>query len=66
MIVDQIGNFSMAHIGVCYRNSKLAPALAYEPQSAMMVRDLLLDDKGNYVGDDRAIFAKVITSENDT
>ena len=32
----------------------------------MMARDLLLDKKGNYVGDDRAIFAKVVTSDNDT
>jgi len=38
--VEQIGNFSMAHTGVCYQNSKLAPASAEEPQSAMMVRDL--------------------------
>ena len=64
--VDQIGNFSMDHSGLCYRNSKLAPASAEETQSAMMAKDLLVDKKGNYVGDDRAIFAKIVTSDNDT
>ena len=56
----------MDHTGVCYRNSKLAPASAEETQSAMMAKDLLVDEKGNYVGDDRAIFAKIVTSDNDT
>ena len=32
----------------------------------MMAIDLLLDKKGNYVGDNRAIFAKVVTSDNNT
>jgi len=32
----------------------------------MMARELLLDGNGNYVGDDVAIFAKVVTSDNDT
>ena len=31
----------------------------------MMARDLLVDKKGNYVGDNRGIFAKVVTSDND-
>jgi len=56
----------MKYTGVCYRNSKLVPASAEEPQSAMMARDLLLDKNGNYVGNDRAIFAKIVTSDNDT
>jgi len=56
----------MAHTGVWYHNSKLAPASAEETQSAMMARDLLVDGKGNYAGDDRAIFAKIVTSDNDT
>ena len=56
----------MKYTGVCYRNSKLVPASAEEPQSAMMARDLLVDKDGNYVGDDCAIFAKIVTSENDT
>ena len=56
----------MAYTGVCYRNSKLAPASAEETQSAMMAKDLLVDEKCNYVGDDRAIFAEIVTSDNDT
>jgi len=36
--VEQIGNFSIVHTGVCYRNSKLATTSTEEPQSAMMVR----------------------------
>ena len=55
----------MAHTGVCYRNSNLAPASAEEAQSVMMACDLLVDGKGNYAGDDRAIFAKIVTSDND-
>ena len=64
--VEQIGNFSMAHTGVCYRNSKFAPSSAEKPQSAMMTCDLLVNRKGNHAGDDRAIFAKIVTSGNDT
>ena len=64
--VDQIGQFALSHTGKCYRNSNLAPASAEEPQSAMMARELLVDSKGEYVGDDNAIFAKVVTSDNDT
>jgi len=57
--LEQIGNFSMAHTGVCYRNSKLAPASAEETQSAMMAPDLLVDGKGNYAVDDRAILLRL-------
>jgi len=32
----------------------------------MMARDLLVDGKGNYDGNDRAIFTKIVTSDNDT
>ena len=32
----------------------------------MMARELLVDGQGKYVGDDTAVFAKVITSDNDT
>ena len=32
----------------------------------MMARELLVNAKGEYVGDDTAIFAKVVTSDNDT
>ena len=57
--VEQIGNLSMAHTGVCYCNSKLAPASAEETQSAMMAPDLLVDGKGNYAVDDRAILLRL-------
>jgi len=31
-----------------------------------MARDFLVDGKDNYAGDDCAIFAKIVTSDNDT
>ena len=66
MTVDQIGKFALTHLGTCYQNSNLASASAEEPQSAMMTRELLVDGQGEYVGDVTAIFAKVVTSDNDT
>ena len=58
--------FSMEHKGVCYRNSNLNPASAEEMQAIIAARDLLLDENGKYVGDDKAIFATIINSDNDT
>jgi hypothetical protein len=47
----------MEHEGICYRNSKHNPASAEEYQAADIARMLLLDDEGEYLGDDVAIFA---------
>ena len=55
--VDQYSNFLMAHEGFCYRNSKYNPASAVEYQAKEVARDLLVDEDGNYRGDDVAIFA---------
>ncbi len=51
---------------MCYRNSNLHPASAEETQAIIAARDLLLDENGKYVGDDKAIFATIINSDNDT
>ena len=58
--------FSMEHKGVCYRNSNLNPASAEEMQAIIAARDLLLDENGKYVGDDKAILAMIVNSDNDT
>ena len=56
----------MKHKGVCYRNSKVAPAVAEEHQAVLAARDLLLDADGNYLGDDQAVFCGSIHADNDT
>jgi hypothetical protein len=57
---------SMAHDGVCYRNSNLQPASAKETQSKIIAKSLLLDDQDNSLGDDTAIFGLSISADNDT
>ncbi len=56
----------MDHGGHCYKNSNLHPASAEEPLGRKIARELLLDEKGDYVGDDRAIFASNVSTDNDT
>ena len=56
----------MEHPGVCYRNSTLNPASAEEQQAVTAARDLLLDENGEYVGDEKAIFGLMLNSDNDT
>lgn len=55
----------MAHEGTCYRNSTLAPSNAEVPLGAKIARDLLVDEDGEYVGDDLAIFCVNLNSDND-
>jgi hypothetical protein len=62
----EYSNYSMAHDGICFRNSKHGPAIAEEHQAARMGIRLLLDQDGKYVGNDRAIFVKEIHADNDT
>lgn len=64
--IDQYSNFSMEHEGICYRNSKHNPASAEEYQAADIARMLLLDDEGEYLGDDVAIFMGKVAADNDT
>ncbi|KAL3802218.1 hypothetical protein HJC23_001762 [Cyclotella cryptica] len=64
--VDQYSNFSMAREGLCYRNSKHNPASAEEYQANEVARDLLVDEDGNYRGDDLAIFAAQTITDCDT
>ena len=56
----------MAHEGLCYRNSKHNPASAEEYQAKEVARDLLVDEDGNYRGDDLAIFAAQTITDCDT
>ena len=64
--LSMMSNFSTDHEGICYRNSNLNPASAEGPQAAMIARELLVDKDGKYVGDDRAIFAVRLNSDNDS
>jgi hypothetical protein len=57
---------SMKHKGTCYRNSALQPAFAEEQQNIEVVRSLLIDSNGNYVGNDMTIFGHCISADNDT
>ena len=56
----------MAHEGVHYKNSNLNPASVEESQSKMVSRLLLLDNLGNYIGNEVAIFGINISADNDT
>ena len=64
--VEEYANFSMAHSGFCSRNSTNNPASAEEQQVEDAARDLLLDEHGNYRGDDEAIIFNEIIHDNDT
>eukprot|EP00984_Skeletonema_dohrnii_P022599 scaffold11702_cov157-Skeletonema_dohrnii-CCMP3373.AAC.2 len=64
--LDMYSNFSRDHKGECYRNSKYNPASAEEYQATDAARELLIDDDGNYRGDDTAIFCGSISADNDT
>ncbi len=64
--VDQYSNFLIAHEGFCYRNSKHNPASAEEYQAKEMARDLLVDEDGNYWGDDVATYAAEAITDCDT
>ena len=66
MSPEEIANLSMAHEGICYRNSNLHPASAEESQSTLVAKSLLLDDTGKYLGDEIAIFGINISADNDT
>ena len=43
---EKISGFSMAHDGICYKNSNLDPANAEKHQGAMVARELLVDSIG--------------------
>jgi hypothetical protein len=55
---NEYSNYSMAHDGMCFRNSKHGPIIAHEHRATGMGIRLLLDQDGKYVGNDRAIFVK--------
>ena len=63
---EDLCTLSLKHKGKCYRKGKNAPASAEEPQAAEIGRGLLLNKEGQYRGDDVAVFAQRIHSDNDT
>ena len=54
------------HSGKCYHNSNLGPAVAEEHCAVEAANDFLLDSKGNYVGDDMAVYGHRVVSDGDT
>ena len=56
----------MEHEGHCFRNSSAGPAGAEEKQAVEAARRLLLDDDGNYRGDNKAVFLYEVCADNDT
>ena len=59
--------FSTAHDGYCYKTkNNYGVAVAEEHLLATIGKHLLVDEDGNYLGDDQAIFAGRISSDNDT
>ena len=55
----------MKHKGRCYRNSPCGPAVLEEYAAVKAGRRLLLDDEGNYRGDDSAVFLDIFVADND-
>ncbi len=53
------------HKGDCYRNSISGTAGAEEKQAVEAARRLLLDDDGNYRGNDEAVFLYEVCADND-
>ena len=67
MSPEQILNFSTEHEGVCYKTEKnYNVSNAEEFQAIELARDLLLDESGNYRGDDVAIVPSEIHAYQDT
>jgi len=64
--IDQYSQFSSDHKGHCFRNSNINPASAEYHLAADAARDLLLDEAGEYRGDELAIFCRRISADNDT
>ena len=62
----QVTDATLSHHGICYRNSCHGPAVAEENSAATLAKDLLLDENGDYVGDDLAIFVDQICCDGDT
>ena len=59
-------DISLAHKEPCYKKGKHAPVSAEEPQSVDNAKHVLFDKDGTYCGDDVAVFARRIHSDNDT
>jgi hypothetical protein len=62
----EVTDAALTHAGPCYRNSCHGPAVAEEFSAPVLARDLLLDENGNYVGDDSAVFVDEICGDGDT
>lgn len=57
---------TLSHEGECYRNSPFGPAIAEENSAPVLARSLLLDNNGDYLGDEYAVFADKIVGDGDT
>ena len=55
----------MAHRGRCYKNTTHGVSVSEEYAAIEAGRRLLLDDNGDYRGDDSAVFLNVVVSDND-
>ena len=55
----------MNHTGRCYRTSLYGPSISEEYAAGEAARRLLLDDEGNYRGDNSAVFLDICVSDND-
>ncbi len=55
----------MQHRGKCYRTSMFTPAILEDYAASEAARRLILDDDGNYRGDDSAVFLDIVVSDND-
>ena len=62
--MNEVQYVNLEHPGVCYKNSKLSPAVAEELSCDKIGRNLLLDVDENYLL--HAIFAEQIVSDGDT
>lgn len=66
MTIDKYKDFPTDHDGHCFRNSSHNPASAEYFLAAEAANDLLLDEVGQYRGDDIAIFCRKVSADNDT
>ena len=66
MLPEEYSSFNLEHEGTCYRKTNYSSATAEEFEQEKAGAALLLNNSGARRGHDTAIFATVITSDNDT
>ena len=65
---DQLANYSMEHDGPCYRTKDMLwnPSNSEEYQAEAAAKMMLLNENGEYRGDDEACFIGKFFADNDT